>query len=130
TTEHAKLAEISRTPFLRIVTQSVSQCLHVDGWRSERTPDLLDTDLFPWRMWRANKMPRRQHAIHDAALIYGCSYGKTMPGELRGEATSSIRGVSPRRGDGRWRDLAEDDQRGSVVGGVPTPETPVRLIHR
>ena len=129
TTEHAKLAEISRTPFLRIVTQSVSQCLHVDGWRSERTPDLLDTDLFPWRMWRANKMPRRQHAIHDAALIYGYSYGKTMPGELRGESMSSIRGVSPRRGYATWRDPAEDDHPEYFIEVLPTPEDHVKLIH-
>ena len=110
TDEHRTLAGISKTPWLRIVTGSVAQCLHVDGWRSKKTEDMLDADSAPWLTWRANGWDRRQHAVHNATLVYGYSYGRALPGEApQGGPRSVLRGVSPRKGYAVWQDPAEDD---------------------
>lgn len=93
TAEHKALLELSKTPWLGLVVTTVAQCMYVDGYRS---PDLPDNST-AWRLWNANDFDNRQIAVHRAALAYGQSYVKVLPGEWRDQRSAVIRGVSPRK---------------------------------
>jgi hypothetical protein len=115
TRELRKLAEISRTPWLSLIVSSLSQCLYVDGFRSDldqADPDSegLNTRTSPpWETWLANDMGRRQVAIHRAALGYGYAFVRVLPGvDTRGKR-SVLRGVSPRNAYASYEDPAADD---------------------
>jgi hypothetical protein len=55
-------------------------------------------------------MPSRQAAVHRAALAYGYSFVRVLPGiDNAGRKTSSMRGVSPRKVWVVYDDPAEDD---------------------
>jgi hypothetical protein len=118
TLEHKQLAELAKVPWLSLIVTACAQALYVDGYRSEL--DQTDEDEAdgeasamsrPWRAWLANGMDRRQTAVHRAALGYGYSFVKVLPGEdpLSGRDMSVIRGVSPRKMYALWEDAAEDD---------------------
>jgi hypothetical protein len=118
TLEHKQLAELAKVPWLSLIVTACAQALYVDGYRSEL--DQTDEDEAdgeatamsrPWRAWLANGMDRRQTAVHRAALGYGYSFVKVLPGEdpLSGRDMSVIRGVSPRKMFALWEDAAEDD---------------------
>jgi len=116
TSELKRLAQLSRVPWLSLVVTSCAQAMYVDGFRSELDRD--DTRATqeqqsspPWRTWLANGMDRRQIALHRAALAYGWSFGKVLPGEdpVTGRSMSVIRGVSPRKMFALWDDVSEDD---------------------
>jgi Phage portal protein, SPP1 Gp6-like len=116
TTELRKLAQLARVPWLSLVVTACAQAMYVDGFRSELDRDdtaASDTEKAspPWRTWLANGMDRRQIALHRAALAYGWSFGKVLPGEdpITGRSMSVIRGVSPRKMFALWSDPAEDD---------------------
>lgn len=116
TTELRKLAHLSRVPWLTLVVTATAQAMYVDGFRSELDRDDTEADEEqqaspPWRTWLANGMDRRQIALHRAALAYGWSFGKVLPGEdpVTGRSMSVIRGVSPRKLFALWEDAAEDD---------------------
>ncbi|WP_433505398.1 phage portal protein [Pseudonocardia halophobica] len=106
TTEHKPLEEISRTPWLGLVVNTVAQCMYVDNYISavdagaapEPGPDgvleIAEIDG-PWRTWQANRFDARQIAVHRATLTYGQSYVTVLPGEFGGRPTSVMRGVSP-----------------------------------
>lgn len=110
TPELKALANMSRVPWLGLVVSSVSQCMYVDGYRSSLDAERPDTDLSPpWRTWHANGMDQRQIAVHRAALAYGYSFVKVMPGADHEGNRSVLRGVSPRRMFAVYADPAEDD---------------------
>ena len=117
TSELKRLAELSRVPWLTLVVTATAQAMYVDGFRSELNKSDEDDDANPtsmsppWRTWLANAMDRRQIALHRAALAYGWSFGKVLPGQdpVSGRAMSVIRGVSPRKMYAAWEDAAEDD---------------------
>ncbi|HYF74052.1 MAG TPA: phage portal protein [Blastococcus sp.] len=119
TPELKRLAELSRVPWLSLVVTSCAQAMYVDGFRSELDPsndraageEAERQASPPWRTWLANAMDRRQIALHRAALAYGWSFAKVLPGEdpVTGRAMSAIRGVSPRKMYALWEDPAEDD---------------------
>lgn len=116
TQELKRLALLSQVPWLSLVVTSTAQAMYVDGFRSELDrDDSQATDEQqaspPWRTWLANGMNRRQIALHRAALAYGWSFAKVLPGEdpVTGRSMSVIRGVSPRKMFALWEDVAEDD---------------------
>ncbi len=105
TAEHKALLELSKTPWLGLVVTTVAQCMYVDGYRS---PDLPD-NMTAWRLWNLNDFDNRQVAVHRAALAYGQSYVKVLPGEWRGQRSAVIRGVSPRKMLAVYAEPAADD---------------------
>jgi hypothetical protein len=116
TPELKRLALLSRVPWLTLVVTATAQAMYVDGFRSELDRDDIEADEEqsaspPWRTWLANAMDRRQIALHRAALAYGWSFAKVLPGEdpVTGRSMSVIRGVSPRKMFALWEDPAEDD---------------------
>ena len=116
TPELRRLTELSRVPWLSLVVTSCAQAMYVDGFRSELDRDDEQASAEqqaspPWRTWLANRMDHRQIALHRAALAYGHSFAKVLPGEdpITGRSMSVIRGVSPRKMFALWEDPAEDD---------------------
>ena len=69
TTEHKGLSMLSRTPWLKLVVDNVTQAMFVDNIYSSKghTSEL-------WRIWRANKLHSRQIANHRCFIAYGHSY--------------------------------------------------------
>jgi hypothetical protein len=110
TPELRRLAEMSKTPWLGLVVSSVSQCLYVDGYRSPTENARPEGDTTgPWQTWQANGMDYRQTAVHRAALAYGYSYMKVLPGQDHQGQRSVMRGVSPRKMYAVYGDPGEDD---------------------
>lgn len=104
--EHRRLAELSRTPWLGLVVNVVSQSMLADGYKS---PDAR-ADSSAWRTWKGNGFDARQVAIHKAALAYGYSFASVLPGSAPdGSAMAAMRGVSPLSMQAFYTDPAEDD---------------------
>lgn len=102
--EMDKLLELSRTPWLSIVVNTIAQALFVDGFKSPNG----DTVQSAWLTWLANGMPSRQFALYKAALGYGYSYVHVRAGVRNGKPMSVMQGVSPKRGFAVYRDPAFD----------------------
>jgi plastocyanin len=83
-----RLARISRVNMLRLVVESVTQSMYVDGYRARGVDDNSEA----WGLWQRNRMDSRQIGVHRAALAYGASYVTVLPGE----PVAAIRGISPR----------------------------------
>lgn len=114
--ELKQLRDLSMVPWLTLVVTATAQAMYVDGYRSRNDPPNPDDDgdmptSPPWKTWLANGMDRRQVAVHRAALAYGRSYMKVLPGvdPLTGDERAVMRGVSPRKMYTLWDDPAEDD---------------------
>jgi hypothetical protein len=84
-----RLAKMSRVNVMKIVVNTVTQCLYVDGFRQR----LEAEDAPVWDIWQENKMDRGQIGVHRAALAYGVAYATVLPGDTAPE----IKGYSPRR---------------------------------
>jgi hypothetical protein len=117
TAELKQLAELSKVPWLGLVVTTVAQCLYVNGYRTETDQgggDLPTGEVTappgPWRTWQANRFDHRQIAVHRAALAYGYSFVRVLPGLNDAKVpTSVMRGVSPRKAWAVYADPAEDD---------------------
>lgn len=113
--ELRQLAALSKTPWLGLVVTSTAQCMYADGYRSALDPvgSALTADeqpAGPWRTWLGNDFDHRQIAIHRAALAYGYTYARVLPGEgADGRPMSVMRGVSPRKMWAVYEDPGEDD---------------------
>ncbi|MFC6090866.1 phage portal protein [Saccharothrix lopnurensis] len=96
--EHRELREISKSPWLRLVVNSVVQGLFVDSYRSPLHPPGKDGEVptGPWYTWRANRMPVRQIALHRAAVAYSHAYTFLLPGVVGERRTASIKTRSPK----------------------------------
>lgn len=94
------LAKISRVNLLKLVVDSVTQAMYVEGYRGAREAD----DAAAWSAWQANRMDARQIGVHRAALTYGVSYLSVLPGERDGEPMPVMRGASPRAMTTSWGD--------------------------
>ncbi|BAH52281.1 hypothetical protein ROP_40340 [Rhodococcus opacus B4] len=107
TRELRALLKLSRTPWLMLVTTTMTQALFVDGYRSPQGKELTEG---PWKTWNANDFPLRQSAIHRAAIQYGYAFNVVLPGtDADGNALSVMRGKSPFRMFAAYEDPAEDD---------------------
>ena len=73
----SRLARIAQVNVMKIVVNSVTQCLFVDGFRQQ----LEDDDAPVWEQWQQNKMAREQIGVHRAALTYGVAYATVLPGD-------------------------------------------------
>lgn len=93
TAELKYLLELSKTPWLGLVVQTIAQTLFVDGFRS---PDEA-RNAGVWRTWNANDFDQRQAAVHRSALAYGSSYVLVTPGQDADGPRSVMRGASPRK---------------------------------
>lgn len=87
--ELLRLARMSRVNMMKIVVNSVAQCLYVDGFRQK----LEAQDAPVWDIWQQNKMDRGQIGVHRSALAYGVSYASVLPGDTG----PVIAGFSPRK---------------------------------
>lgn len=82
--EMRDFARKSRTNYLPLVVDVLSQSLRVVGYRPDDSP--------LWGVWQANGMDARQTGVHRAALRYGASYVLVLPGSPE----PVMRGFSPR----------------------------------
>lgn len=105
--EKRALLKLAKTPWLNLVVTHFTQSLFVDGYRAEGSKDNADG---PWRTWNANDMQVKQVGIHRAALTYGYSYARVLPGTaLDGSNQAVIHGVSPRRVLALYEDQINDE---------------------
>lgn len=102
--EMRKLAHLARVNICKIVVDTLTQAMYVDGFRAE---DESDNDEI-WKVWQRNKLDARQTGIHRATFTYGAAYAVVLPGDI----APVIRGASPRRitalygSDQDWPDSA------------------------
>lgn len=89
TREHRALADLSRTPWLRLVVDNVVQAMYVDNIVAGDGPS---ADLH--QLWYRNGLQSSQIANHRAMIAYGHSYGVAQA-SLEGPAR--VRFVSPNR---------------------------------
>jgi hypothetical protein len=118
TTEHRKLVELSKTPWLGLVVSVLSQSMFVDGYKS---PDAqANSDV--WRTWQGNKFDARQIPLHRAALAYGYSFETVLPGQAPdGKSMAVMRGVSPMSMQAVYADPGEDDWPMYAIRVIPQP---------
>ena len=90
--EHRALADLSRTPWLRLVVDNVAQAMYVDQivGTGGTKPDL-------WALWAVNGCPKTQISNHRSVAAYGDSYSVVTPAQRGGEDSARIRFLSPRR---------------------------------
>jgi hypothetical protein len=87
--EVKQLALMARVNICKIVVESLTQSMFVDGFRAKDDSQNHGS----WRVWQANKMDARQTGIHSAAFAYRASYAVVLPGNPH----PVIRGVGPRQ---------------------------------
>lgn len=87
--EMTAFARKSRTNYLPLVVDILSQSLRIVGYRAGDKRD----NLAVWSIWQANGMDARQMGIIRGALTYGHAYGLVLPGE----GIPVMRGRSPRK---------------------------------
>lgn len=85
--EHRALADLSRTPWLRLVVDNVVQAMYVKSVFS----DQADASVL-WELWQANNLQSQQVSNHRAMIAYGQSFG--MVADIDGQPR--IRFYSPR----------------------------------
>lgn len=90
--EHRALADLARTPWLRLIVDNVAQAMYVD-----RIVDSNGTSDELWRLWHANGLQSSQISLHRCFVTYGHAYSVVTPAVSRGVDTAKIRFMSPRR---------------------------------
>jgi hypothetical protein len=92
--EKRALLELSRSPWLGLAVSIYAQAMYVDGYRSPKEKE----NASPWDIWTENNFAAHQIGIHRAAIGYGYSYARVLPGQnYKGADTAILRGVSPTR---------------------------------
>lgn len=105
--EKRALLKLAKTPWLGLVVTHFTQALFVDGYRTEGSKN---NARGPWQTWNANDMQVKQIGIHRAALTYGYSFARVLPGTaLDGSNQAEIVGVTPRRVLALYEDQVNDD---------------------
>lgn len=89
--EHRGLADLSRTPWLRLVVDNVTQAMYVDSiYSSEGKSGEL------WGLWAANGMQSLQISTHRAMVSYGHCYALVSRAIRHGERSARVRFFSPK----------------------------------
>ena len=103
------LATLARVNILRLVPQSETQSLYVDGYSRQDK----DAAAKVWDVWQRNQWDARQLGVYRAASTYGAAYGITLPGE----PVPVLRAASPRHltaaygDDDVWPEMALEKRR-------------------
>ena len=125
-TEYKWLLKRSTVNYLPLVVSTVSQQLHVDGYRaslpgsdpapgsegsttqgSEGSGDVLGIgkeNAAAWDIFIANRLAARQHGLHRSIMKYGAAYMAVLPGDPQ----PVMRPVSPRRMTALYSDDVDD----------------------
>jgi hypothetical protein len=104
--EKRSLLDLSRSPWLGLAVSTFAQAMYVDGYRS---PDTRDNSP-AWEIWNANNFAAHQISVHRAAIGYGYSFVRVLPGEdYTGRSMPVIRGLSPKRVFAMYEDPVGDD---------------------
>jgi hypothetical protein len=106
--EKRALLELSRSPWLGLSVSIYAQAMYVDGFRSP-TSETRENST-PWDIWMANNFSAHQISVHRAAIGFGYSFVRVLPGEdFTGKPMPVIRGVSPKRVFAMYEDPVGDD---------------------
>lgn len=106
--EKRALLELSRSPWLGLSVAIYSQAMYVDGYRSADSNDRGNSP--GWKIWNANNFAAHQISVHRAAIGYGYSFVRVLPGtDYLGRKMPVIRGVSPKRIFAMYEDPVADD---------------------
>lgn len=104
--EKQALLELSRSPWLGLAVSIYAQAMYVDGYRSPGTKE----NAGPWKAWMANNFQAHQIGVHRAAIGYGYSYVRVLPGQdYMGKDMAVLRGVSPKRMFALFEDPVGDE---------------------
>lgn len=101
TQEYRRLVNQSRFNVLPLVVTSVAQALYVDGYRSGDGEPSAVWDA----VWQPNRMDARQAGLFRAAVQYGVSYARVLPGD----PVPVIAPLSPRRCTALYDDPMTDE---------------------
>lgn len=91
TSEHQGLADLSRTPWLRLVVDNVVQAMYVDAIYSSRGKS---AEL--WGLWAANGLQSLQVSAHRAMVAYGHCYALVSRAVRHGDRSARARFFSPK----------------------------------
>lgn len=92
-TEYEDLMEISKAPWLRLVTKTPVQRLRVDGIRTSNSAD-ADTDRW-LKVWKANGLDSRQRIVYTDAVVHGRGIFSVWP-NVNDRSKPIVRPESPR----------------------------------
>lgn len=108
TPEHRMLRDMGVTPWLRLVVTTIAQTLYLEGVDIPGKSDTESARRF-WHPWVANRMGRKQVALHKTAIAYGHAYAAVRavddPG---GQVRAGIDCYSPRESIALYEDPARD----------------------
>lgn len=108
TLEHKMLRDLGVTPWLRLVVTTISQTLYLEGVDIPGKQDTESNRAF-WHPWVANRMGRKQVALHKTAIAYGYAYAAVRAVEApNGGIQAGIDCYSPREGIALYDDPARD----------------------
>ena len=92
-TEYADLMEISKAPWLRLVTKTPVQRLRVDGIRTQKA---AEADEERWlNVWKTNGLDSRQRIVYTDAVVHGRGIFGVWP-NVQDRSKPIVRPESPR----------------------------------
>lgn len=92
-TEYADLLEISKAPWLRLVTKTPVQRLRVDGIRTQKA---AEADEDRWlNVWKTNGLDSRQRIVYTDAVVHGRGIFGVWP-NVQDRSKPIVRPESPR----------------------------------
>ena len=118
--EKRALLELSRSPWLGLSVSIYAQAMYVDGYRSPTDRE----NSSAWDIWTANNFQAHQISVHRAAIGFGYSFTRALPGvDFRGKPTTMIRGVHPGRIFAMYDDPVADDYPVNALERMPDNRT-------
>lgn len=102
TAEYRRLVDQSRFNVLPLVVGQLAQALYVDGYRSAVSGE---TNPVWDEVWQPNRLDARQAGLYRAAIQYGVSYARVLPGD----PAPVITPLSPRRCTALYADPMVDE---------------------
>src|SRR5690606_30894407 len=116
TPEFKEISDRSITGWLKLAVTVVAQAMYVEGYRSADQ----SSNAAPWTVWQANRMDKRQNALHRGALSLGNAYASIMPGRLYdGTALPLVKGHSAKAMLAWYEDPATDEWPLEALRGDP-----------
>lgn len=114
--EKRALLELSRSPWLGLSVSIYAQAMYVDGYRSPQDRD----NSSAWDIWTANNFQAHQISVHRAAIGFGYSFTRVLPGvDSTGRNSAVLRGVHPARLFALYDDPVADDYPVNALERMP-----------